>query len=244
MVLGPLVIHWYGIIMAAAMLLSIGLATRLSRQYELDKETVIDLALWLISGGVIGARLYEIFLEWPYYFAHPGEILQVWHGGLAIHGALLGGLLALVLFARIKKTDAWKLAAIAAPAVALGQAIGRWGNWFNQELFGRPTEAAWGIPIEYANRPAGYEMFSYFHPTFLYESLGCLAIAVILTILVIKKTVPARVVGMYAIMYGVLRFCLEFIKIDTAPVVWGLRWPQIISLVLIALGLWLIQKKR
>lgn len=243
-VLGPLSVHWYGIVMAMAMLAAIGLAMLLSRYYGLVKELIADLAVWLLVGGLVGARLYEIGLEWPYYSLHPGEVLQVWHGGLAIHGALLGGALALLIFARRRKLEFWKLAAVCAPAVALGQAIGRWGNWFNQELFGRPTAAAWGIPIDYVNRPAGYEMFSYFHPTFLYESLGCLLIAVILTILVIKKIAPTRVLGIYAIMYGLLRFALEFIKIDVTPVFLGLRWPQIASILLVLIGFWLVCQRK
>lgn len=238
--IGPLAIHWYGVCLALAMAAAIWLAARLAHCYGYGREMVLDLALWLIIGGLIGARLYEIFLEWPYYSANPAEMLQVWHGGLAIHGALLGGALALLIFARRRALDFWKLAAVCAPAVALGQAIGRWGNWFNQELFGRPTGGAWGIPIDFANRPAGYEMFSFFQPTFLYESLGCLLIAVILTVLVIKKTVPTRVLGIYAIMYGALRFILEYIKIDVTPLVLGMRWPQAVSALLIIAGLAII----
>lgn len=240
-VIGPIAVHWYGITMALAMVCALGVAAVLARYYDVKKETIIDLAFWIICGGLIGARAYEIFLEWPYYSATPAEIIKLWHGGLAIHGAIIGGAAALYIFARLKKISAWKLAAIIAPALAIGQAIGRWGNWFNQELFGRPTLLPWGIPVNMENRLAGYESFVFFHPTFLYESLAMAAVAVILIILVRRRHAPGLVVGWYFIFYGLIRFLLEFIKIDPTPLALGMRWPQIMSLFLIAFGIYKIK---
>lgn len=240
---GPLTIYWYGIIMAVAMAASIFLAVHLAPQRGVEKERILDLALWLIIGGIIGARLYDAALNISIYIHEPLEIIKIWHGGLAIHGALIGGLCALILYARRLRQDAWMLAAIIVPAVALGQAIGRWGNWFNQELFGLPTNAPWGIPIVPFNRPLGFESSQYFHPTFLYESIGNLAICIILYFLLQKKIAAPKIIGWYAILYGCLRFALEYIKIDPTPVLFGWRWPQIVSLILIIIGLITLRKK-
>jgi phosphatidylglycerol:prolipoprotein diacylglycerol transferase len=161
-------------------------------------------------------------------------VVKIWQGGLAIHGALLGGLLALLLYARFKRINSWNLIAVVLPGLALAQAIGRWGNWVNQELFGLPSTLPWSIPIDFAHRPRLYEAITYFHPTFLYESIAMLFVFGILYYLATKKTAPRFIIGTYLIAYGLVRFLLEFIKIDTTPIVLGLRWPQLVSLVMIA----------
>ncbi len=242
--LGPLVIYWYGICMALAILAALILAMKNAKLFSLDTELIIDLAIWLVISGLIGARIYEIFLNFSYYVSNPAEILQIWHGGLAIHGALIGGLIGLVIFSKRKKLDCWLLAAILLPAVALGQAIGRWGNWFNQELFGLPSNLPWSIPVQAVNRPIGYETFIYFHPTFLYESIGCLVLAICLYYVLRLKKSSELVIGIYLIGYGLLRFMLEYIKIDPTPHAFGLRWPQVMSLVFIILGIWIIAFKK
>lgn len=234
---GPLTIYWYGIIMALAMAAALYAAMRLARRYALKSEMIIDAAFWMIIAGLIGARLYDILLYWKVYTVDPLEMLKIWHGGLAIHGALIGGVIALLIFAKVKTINAWKLAALMAPAVAIGQAIGRWGNWFNQELFGRPTTVPWGIPIDPFNRPVGFETEMYFHPTFLYESFGNLVIFIILIFMFKKSAKPHLIIAWYCILYGLLRFALEFIKIDATPAAFGLRWPQVISLVLVLIGI-------
>lgn len=241
--LGPITVYWYGIVMAVAMLLALYTAMRCAPRYNLTRETVLDAAFWIIVGGLIGARLYDGILFWDSYAQGSWEIFKIWHGGLSIHGGLIGGALALMIFCALKKINAWNLAAVIAPAVALGQAIGRWGNWFNQELFGRPTGLPWGIPINPLNRPSGFETVAYFHPTFLYESLGNLLIFIILISAIRKSVFPKWIVGAYLILYGLLRFGLEFIKIDATPVIAGLRWPQVISLLLIIIGSFLCLNK-
>ncbi len=234
---GPFTVYWYGLVLAVAMAASIALAMRLARRFDIDRETILDLSFWLIIGGLIGTRVYEIFLEWPYYVAHPASILKIWQGGLAIHGALIGGVVALLIFSYRRRIDFLKLAALCVPAVALGQAIGRWGNWFNQELFGLPTNLPWAIPIEPFYRPLEYIAFSYFHPTFLYESIACALICVILLFMIRARVRSATILGSYLIMYGIVRFALEYIKIDQTPLVFGMRWPQVMSLVLCMAGL-------
>ena len=241
-------IHWYGLCLVLGMLAALLVASILARYYKISKDTVFDLAFWLISGGLIGARLYEVLLELPYYIAHPWQIPAVWQGGLAIHGAIIAGILIIWLFSRRRKINFLKYSALLVPGLALGQAIGRWGNYFNQELFGRPTNLPWGIPININYRPATYITSGYFHPTFLYESLGCFLIFLILlffNLWAIKRNKLSRrfyvwSLGLYMILYSILRFSLEFIKIDTTPYIFGMRWPQIISLIIMAAAIFMI----
>lgn len=243
---GPITIYWYGLCLVLAMAAGISISLKLSLYYGLSREKVLDFATWLIIGGLIGARIYEIFLEFPYYLQNPGAMIKVWEGGLAIHGAIIGGLLALWLFAQKNKISPLRLAALAVSGLALGQAIGRWGNWFNQELFGLPTTRPWGIPIALANRPLSYLTANFFQPTFLYESLGCLLIAGILLILNycwrqdLNNKRLILIINFYLLSYALLRFSLEFIKIDTTPIFLGWRWPQIVSLIMAAISVsWL-----
>ena len=238
---GPIHIYWYGLFIVLGILAAIVITKRLAKKYGLSEDLIFDLAFWLIIAGLVGARIYDILLELPYYLNHPGQMLRVWEGGLAIHGAIIAGLIVTVLFARRHKLNFWQLTAAVTPGLAIGQAIGRWGNYFNQELFGLPTEKWWGIPINLINRPAAYISSTYFHPTFLYESLGCLIIGITLLLInynFIKRGRNNRqfyvlMTALYMILYSILRFTLEFIKIDTTPTWLGLRWPQIMSLLII-----------
>ncbi len=239
---GPISLHWYGLFLVTGMIAALAISFYLAERYGISRDIVFDLSFWLILGGLVGARLYDVLLELPYYIAHPGQILAVWRGGLAIHGAIIAGIVIIWIFSRRHKIGWLKLSALLVPGLALGQAIGRWGNYFNQELFGLPTNRPWGIPIDVLNRPAAYAADSYFHPTFLYESLGCLAIFIFLFCLnqrtIRRKSLSnsfyAWSLGLYMILYSVLRFSLEFIKIDKTPYFLGMRWPQIMSLVIIA----------
>ncbi|MDD4271632.1 MAG: prolipoprotein diacylglyceryl transferase [Patescibacteria group bacterium] len=235
--IGPIHIYWYGFFIVLGILAAIAIAIYLAKIYGLESETIIDLSVWLIVGGLIGARAYDIFLEWPYFSTHPLDVFKVWQGGLAIHGAIIGGLIALWLFAKKHHHNFWQLAGIAATTLPLAQAIGRWGNYFNQELFGYPTNLPWGIPIDMAHRPWQYMDYNYFHPAFLYESLGCLLIFIILIYLQRKVASYKLQVASYLFMYGVLRFAMEFIRLDATPVIFGLRFPQIVSLLIVFLSL-------
>ena len=246
--IGPLHMHWYGLCLVSGMLAALAVSFWLASYYDIRRDDIFDLSFWLIIGGLAGARLYDVILELPYYIAHPWQILAIWQGGLAIHGAILAGLIIILAFARRKGIDFFKMSSLLVPGVALGQAIGRWGNYFNQELFGRPTSLPWGIPIDIMNRPTAYITESYFHPTFLYESLGCLAIFILLAFLnlwAIRKNRLSRrfyvwSLGLYMILYSVLRFSLEYIKIDATPYFLGMRWPQIASLLLATGGIILL----
>ncbi len=249
--IGPIHIYWYGFFIMLGALAALAIAIYLAKLHGIKSETIIDLAVWLIVGGLIGARLYDIFLEWPYFSTHLLDSLKVWQGGLAIHGAIVGGALTLWLFTKKYGQNFWQLAAIAVTALPLGQAIGRWGNYFNQELFGYPTNLPWGIPINLLNRPWQYLNYTFFHPVFLYESIGDFTIFILL-ILLFKLTrmetnskfsiFPEAMFGTsnfqfsiitYLFLYSILRFFTEFIRLDTTPIVLGLRFPQLISLIII-----------
>jgi phosphatidylglycerol---prolipoprotein diacylglyceryl transferase len=243
--IGGLTIYWYGVMLAIAIIFALLVFLYLGKKNNLKIDYILDLSTWLIIGGIICARLYDVFLEWPYYLNHPLDIVKIWQGGLAIHGGIIGGLIVLVIFSKIKKVNFWQLISVLIPGLALGQAIGRVGNWFNQELFGGPTNLPWGIPIDFLKRPLGYENYDYFHPTFLYESLLVLVLAIILFILVRGKKLSSQIVlAIYLIGYGLIRFSLEFIKIDTTPTLLNLRWPQWISLLMIIIGGYLIFVKK
>ena len=245
--LGPIHIYWYGLFIVLGIIGALATSFILAKYYKVPNDKLFDLVFWLIIGGLIGARIYDILLELPYYFNHPLQTLKIWQGGLAIHGAIIAGVIIIYIFSRREKFNFWRLFSLLAPGLALGQAIGRWGNYFNQELFGLPTNGPLGIPINILNRPEQYLAAPYFQPTFLYESLGCLLIFIILISLnyyYIKREQIERnciwLAALYMVLYSILRFCLEFIKVDQTPIIFNLRWPQIISLIIFLIGIILI----
>lgn len=243
--IGPISLRWYGVFITLGIIAALFTSFHLGKKYfNIKKDLIIDLAFWLIIFGLLGARIYDVILYLPYYINHPGQIIQIWKGGMAIHGAIIAGLITIYLFSRKNKISFFKISALVTPGLALGQAIGRFGNYFNQELFGRPTNLPWGIPIEINNRPFNFIDNNYFHPTFLYESLGSLIIFLVL-IFIIKKIYQKKqatnyqnimIIAVYMILYSILRFSLEFIRIDDTPLFLNLRWPQIISILLIIIS--------
>jgi phosphatidylglycerol---prolipoprotein diacylglyceryl transferase len=247
---GPFHIFWYGMFIVLGILAALAVALKLSGYYHISKEDIIDIAFYLILGGVVGARIYDVLLNFSYYVPRPGEILKVWNGGLAIHGAIIAGVFVMLGYARLKKINFWLLAALTVPGLALAQAIGRWGNYFNQELYGQPTDLPWGIPISPLLRQPEFFSYQYFHPTFLYESLGSLVIFTILIYLhylVIKKQRLnfEQITFAYLIMYSLLRFAMETLRVDYISELFGLRLPQIVSLIIIIFSVgWLIKNKR
>src|SRR3989344_5032392 len=164
-------VYWYGALMVLAILVGLTLALKLAKIKKIVSDEVYNLGFYLIIFSLLGARIYSVFLDLPFYLKNPYEIIAVWHGGLAIHGAIIGGVLTLLIYSWRKKQSFWSWVDLFAVVLPLGQAIGRWGNYFNQELFGLPTNLPWGIPIALQNRPAQYLSSTYFHPTFLYESI-------------------------------------------------------------------------
>ncbi len=232
---------------------------KLGRRNNISSDNILELVLYLIIFGLLGGRLYHIFLEFNYYLANPLAVFKVWEGGLAIHGVLIAGIITLIVWCRKKKYFFWQWADLLAPALILGQAIGRWGNYFNQELFGRPTNLPWGIPIDLINRPVEFINNNFFHPTFLYESLADFLIFLILILiwrLRWQKRVkpegrnPALREGrgniflIYLILYSFTRLIVEFWRIDQTPAIGFLRWPQIVSLGVIVIAVMIYLKRQ
>lgn len=254
--LGPLTIHWYGLFLALAALAGYLVFRRSGRAYRINLPDLENLFFWTVLFGFIGARLYHVLNEWDFYAAHPQDIVRIWNGGLAIHGALIAGGVVFMLYSRKRKLSFWLLADIVAPALVLGQAIGRWGNYFNQELFGRPTNLPWGIPIETINRPLDYIGSTYFHPTFLYESLGSLLLFLLLLFLHRKrlqnqknadfKKTAGIIFLTYLIADSLIRFGTELLRVDRVPQVFDVRLPLLVSIA-IALGaaiVWLMMLRK
>lgn len=251
--IGPLPIRWYGLLIASAVLIGVSLSTYLAKRRGVNPDLISDLAIWLVVAAIPCARLYYVAFEWESYASRPAEILAIWHGGIAIHGALIGGTLASLLFAKLNKISFWVLADLVAPSVILGQAIGRWGNFFNSEAFGRPTNLPWRLYIPPAQRPGDYAQFEYFHPTFLYESLWNLGVFAILLTLFFRGLKPnsrlknGTLILTYILTYSLGRFWIEGLRMDSL-MLGPLRIAQCVSLVGIILGgaglFWLYKMRR
>ena len=201
---------------------------------------IADVALWAVPAGIIGARLYHVMTDWSTYFGDGGlgfvASLKIWQGGLGIWGAVAGGALGAWYACRRYGLLLPPLGDALAPGLAVAQAIGRWGNWFNQELFGSPTTLPWGLEIDVANRPAGYEQYATFHPTFLYESLWCLLVAVAVWWLDRRfRMGHGRVFAVYVALYTLGRFFWELLRIDDATQILGVR-VNVFTSVLVFLG--------
>jgi phosphatidylglycerol:prolipoprotein diacylglycerol transferase len=247
--LGPISLRWYGLLIAAAVLIGLALATRLGRERQIAAPLISDLLPVMVVSSVLGARLYYVLLEWRHYRQNWQEALAVWHGGIAIHGALLGGLIGTILFCRWRRQPLWPLLDVLVPALALGQAIGRWGNFFNSEAFGLPTNLPWKLMIPLENRPAGFITYSTFHPTFLYESLWNLGVCALLLFLFFQgvrrklSLPPGALSCIYLMAYSSGRVWIEGLRMDPLCLgaeppfcTGGLRMAQLVSLILIALG--------
>jgi phosphatidylglycerol:prolipoprotein diacylglycerol transferase len=239
--MGPLPIRWYGFLIASAVLIGVSLSSYLAKRRGVNPDLISDLSIWLVIAAIPCARLYYVAFEWDKYAQNPAELFAIWHGGIAIHGAILGGLVASLIFARLNRVSFWQLADLVAPSLILGQAIGRWGNFFNSEAFGRPTDLPWKLYIPPAQRPVGYTQFDYFHPTFLYESLWNLGVFALLLTLFFRglKAKPPLKVGtlflIYLIAYSLGRFWIEGLRMDSL-MLGPLRMAQMVSLTGIAIG--------
>ncbi len=237
--IGFLKIHWYGLFMVLAILAGLFFVSRLAKKSLVSQDEVFDLGFYAIIFSLIGARIYAVFLEIDFYLKNPFQIIAVWNGGLAIHGAIIGGVIAVFLYCYFKRKSFWLYADLAAPTLALGQSIGRWGNYFNQEIFGKPTNLPWGILIQSQNRPAQYFNQQYFHPTFLYESvLNLINFILLLALffLIKKRNQELRIKNqgfvflVYLINYSLIRIAMEFLRLDETSLVFGIRLPVLVSL--------------
>ena len=230
--IGNFEIKFYGIIIMVGALLAAFLSARQAKKRGINPDFVWDMMPWLLIGGIIGARLWHIFtpsaslvaqgIDTHYYLTHPLDAINIRNGGLGIPGAVMGGALALWIYARVKKTSFAMWTDIIAPGLALAQAIGRWGNFLNQELYGGPTNLPWAIYIDPKNRLPQYMDQAYYHPMFLYESLWNL-LNMAFTVLFLgskyqKKLINGDIFLVYLVVYPIGRFFLEFIRLDPSNI--------------------------
>ena len=238
---GGFAVRWYGFLIASAVLIGVTLSQYLAKRKQVNPELLADLAIWLVVAAIPAARLYYVIFQWEQYQDNLGDVLAIWKGGIAIHGAILGGTIAAIIFAKLQKVSIWQLADLVVPSLALGQAIGRWGNFFNSEAFGRPTDLPWKLYIPPASRPLEYISFEYFHPTFLYESIWNLSVFSLLLFLFFRSLKPNSPIKtgtlalVYLIAYSIGRFLVEGLRTDSL-MAGQLRTAQIVSLILITVG--------
>ena len=262
--LGPFSLRWYGLLIAISVLLGLNLSSKLAYKKGLKKNLINDLLPILVFSSVIGARIYYVAFEWRNYTGKNfwssinflnlnipiPSALEIWGGGIAIHGALIMGTLSVIFFCRWRKESFWDVIDVLVPSVALGQAIGRWGNFFNNEAFGIPTNLPWKLFIPYEFRPEIFSSQTYFHPTFLYESLWNIFVFGTLIFLFKRSNnnelrLPSGSLScIYLISYSLGRVWIEALRIDplclggTAPFCeGGFRMAQLISLFLMSAGL-------
>lgn len=235
---GFFTVRWYGLLIATAVYLGYWLASKKAKAKKQDINHLANILIYGLVLAMVGARLYYVAFNWQFYRHNLFEIIAVWHGGLAIHGGLIGGLLAALLYTRKQKLNFWLWADITAPSLILGQAIGRWGNYFNQEAFGYPTKLPWAIYISPEKRPVQFKNFAYFHPTFFYESVWNFFGFLLLTWLFSQqqkqpqKYPTGTVFLAYLIYYSLGRFFIEGLRTDSL-MLGPLRIAQVVSLALI-----------
>lgn len=214
-------IRWYGIIIAVSLVIGFVLVYFIVKYRGQREEEVLNFAPFAVIFSIIGARLLHVAVNWPFYSENLSYIFAFRKGGLAIQGVMIGGILTLLVFVKIRKLDFWLWADIIIPGLLLGQAIGRWGNYFNQEAFGGPTSLPWGIYIDPANRPYDYASYEYFHPTFFYESIANFILFALLMVMHrFYKNKPDKIpygmiLSMYLGIYAVYRTFIESYRIDS-----------------------------
>lgn len=238
--IGAIPIRAYGLLMVLAMVVAIWIAYARYRARGGESDVVFDAAIWAIPFGIVGGRLYHVITSPTAYFGPGGDPMaafRIWQGGMGIWGAVALGALGAWIGLRRDKQRMGPFADSLAPGLLVAQFVGRWGNYFNQELFGRPTTLPWGLEIDAAHLPPGYAEGTLFHPTFLYEGLWNLAMAALIVILDRKiRFKSGQVISLYFILYGIGRFWVEMLRIDDAHHVLGLRLNDWTALFVIALG--------
>lgn len=219
-------VRWYGILIALAMLLAVLISSKRAHKQNLTEDDVLDIALWMLPIGVIGARIYYVVFNLDYYHSF-SDVINIRNGGLAIHGGLIFGLITVLLVCRHKKISFFNMADLIIPTVALAQSIGRWGNFFNGEAHGGPTDLPWGIMVD------GVKV----HPTFLYESIWCLLLFIFLSWWNNnKRAANGQTLALYGIFYSIERFFVEGLRTDSL-MIGSFKQAQVLSLVTIAAGI-------
>ncbi len=217
--------HFYGLCIALGVFAAVEISTRRWRARGGNPDDIWAIAIWAVPAGLIGARIYHLITDWKTYIPNNiSGMVKIWDGGLGIPGGIIAGVAVGVWVAKRRGMRLPPGLDAVAPGMAVAQAIGRWGNWFNQELYGRPTTLPWGLKIDLAHRPAGYLQYATFHPTFLYESLWDLGLAVALILLDRRRVVrPGRIFALYIGGYAFGRFFVEALRVDHASLILGIR---------------------
>ena len=244
--IGPIEIRYYGLMYVIAIITGIIILRKEAKRKNLNiaPEDIYSYAFWVVLGGILGARIYYVLFMWKkFYSQHPTEIFAIWHGGLAIHGGIIGGVLTTYLYTKIKKIKFFDLLDSVAPALALGQAFGRFGNFMNGDAHGLPTKLPWGIVFppgsiagdEFPNQPL--------HPVMLYELALNIISFFILWKLRKRNHKSGFIIAMYLLNYGIIRFFVSFFRADSL-MVGRFRGAQIISIVFVIVSLFFIMKYR
>lgn len=236
--LGPLAIKWYGIIIAIGILIGYFIAQESLKHVGLDKDTLVDVIFYSAIFGFIVARIYFVIFQWPYYMENPTEIPKIWHGGIAIHGGLLGGFITGIIVCKVKNLNPFQIGDIVAPSIILAQGIGRWGNFMNHEAHGGPVSKVF---LENLHIPDFiirnmYIEGVYYHPTFLYESVWDV-LGFIILITLRKHLKVGETFTLYLIWYSIGRFFVEGLRTDSLMLTSHIRVAQLVSVILIVLGL-------
>jgi prolipoprotein diacylglyceryl transferase len=240
--IGPLSLHMYGLMLAIGVLAAYRISEYRYAKQGRDPSDISRIAVVVVICGVVGARVYHLFTGYDWDAEGIAGAFRIWEGGLSIWGAVGGGALGLLFMCHRLKIDTFPVLDAVAPGVVVAQAIGRWGNWFNQELFGRPATVPWALEVDPEKRPAQYLTHETFHPTFLYESLWCLAIfAVIVATERRLRFRKGQAVALYVALYTLGRVYFEWLRVDPASEVLGLRFNGLLSAALcVAATIWFV----
>ncbi|HCT2557458.1 TPA: prolipoprotein diacylglyceryl transferase [Staphylococcus aureus] len=243
--LGPLSVRWYGIIIAVGILLGYFDAQRALVKAGLHKDTLVDIIFYSALFGFIAARIYFVIFQWPYYAENPSEIIKIWHGGIAIHGGLIGGFIAGVIVCKVKNLNPFQIGDIVAPSIILAQGIGRWGNFMNHEAHGGPVSRAFLEQLHLPNFIIEnmYINGQYYHPTFLYESIWDVAGFIIL-VNIRKHLKLGETFFLYLTWYSIGRFFIEGLRTDSLMLTSNIRVAQLVSILLILISISLIVYRR
>lgn len=243
--LGPLSVRWYGIIIAVGILLGYFVAQRALVKAGLHKDTLVDIIFYSALFGFIAARIYFVIFQWPYYAENPSEIIKIWHGGIAIHGGLIGGFIAGVIVCKVKNLNPFQIGDIVAPSIILAQGIGRWGNFMNHEAHGGPVSRAFLEQLHLPNFIIEnmYINGQYYHPTFLYESIWDVAGFIIL-VNIRKHLKLGETFFLYLTWYSIGRFFIEGLRTDSLMLTSNIRVAQLVSILLILISINLIVYRR
>ena len=241
---GPLTVHIYGLIIAIAIYVGWFIARKRAKLYKIPEKLFDDpILISPLLFGIIGGRLYHVASIWQYYQNNLSQMFMVWNGGLGIWGALIGIFGGFYFIARKRNIKFLSLLDLISPSLIFGQALGRIGNYINQEAFGPPTNLPWGVFIDKAHRPPEFQQFSRFHPTFFYEAVLDLIFFAVLLYLTKKLKIPGQLFAVYLILYALGRFFVEFVRTDTW-IVSGFKIAHLFSLTAIFIGICLLAKVR